>query len=225
MIRGIAFDMDGLMFDTERLAVDAWMLAAEELGYHIPYAVVAETFGMTGDLTREVLYRHYGRDFDCECFFKVYRKHREALLKKGIRVKPGLVRLLDYLRENGYRYTVSTSSHEKDARRNFAMAGISDYFAEIVCGDKVARSKPAPDIYLKACEVMQLPADACLALEDSPLGLQAAAAAGLKPVFIPDLAEIDARTKRLLYAKVDSLADVISLLEKDRVKSPGRLLE
>lgn len=223
MIRGIAFDMDGLMFDTERLAVDAWMLAAEELGYHIPYAVVAETFGMTGDLTREVLYRHYGRDFDCEGFFKVYRKHREALLKKGIRVKPGLFRLLDYLRHNGYRYTVSTSSHEKDARRNFAMAGISDYFGEIVCGDRVARSKPAPDIYIKACEVMQLPAGDCLALEDSPLGLQAAAAAGLKPVFIPDLAEIDDSTKRLLYAKADSLADIIDLLEKERAKPSGCL--
>lgn len=221
MIAGIAFDMDGLMFDTERLAVDAWMLAAKELGYDIPYAVVAETFGMTGELTRQVLYRHYGADFDCDGFFKVYRKHREHLLAGGIRVKPGLLTLLDYLREKGYRYTVSTSSHEQDARRNFALAGISDYFAAIVCGDMIARSKPAPDIYLKACEVLQLPPDQCLALEDSPLGLQAAYAAGLHPVLIPDLAEVDAATEKLVYAKVDTLADVITLLERDRAYPAG----
>ncbi len=217
MIKGIAFDMDGLMFDTEKLAVDAWMMAGEELGLTIPYALVEETFGLTGALTRKILFRHFGDDFDCDGFFTVYRKYRQFIAEKeGIRMKKGLKELLDFLRENGYSYTVATSSYEKDARRNFEKTGTSHYFGAIVCGNMIQNSKPAPDIYLKACEILNLPPCECMALEDSPMGIRAAFAAGLSPVLVPDLAKVDKETEKMVYKKADSLLDVITLLKEER---------
>jgi beta-phosphoglucomutase-like phosphatase (HAD superfamily) len=83
----------------------------------------------------------------------------------------------------------------------------------------VKRGKPEPDIYLKACEILSLPPQACIALEDSPMGILSSYNAGMKPVMIPDLAEPDADTKKLLYSYLTSLSDVINLLEQTKERS------
>lgn len=215
MIRGIAFDMDGLMFDTEWLAMQAWLAAGEQMGLPVSAELVLKTMGIDENGTKTLLVDHLGPDFD----YPLLRRLRLEYVGRHIRdsgmpVKPGLIELLAYLKGNGYRMTMATSTQSALARRYLADAQIDVYFADIVCGDMVEHGKPAPDIYLKAAAVMGIAPAECIALEDSPTGILSAWRAGLKPVMIPDLVEPDEETSQRLYAKLVSLSEVIPLLER-----------
>ena len=213
MIKGVAFDMDGLMFDTERLAVKAWRFAGAQMGYRVPEELVLKTLGLNAENSRQIFTQHFGSDFD----FNSARNMRvdyvtDYIRKNGMPLKTGLMELLLYLKANHYRYTVATSTDRERTAYYFEKAGISGFFDEIVCGDMIVRGKPEPDIYLKAGSIMGLNPDECIALEDSPSGILSAFRAGMKPVMIPDLIEPDKETDKMLYAKLPSLLHVIVLL-------------
>ena len=218
MIKGIVFDMDGLMFDTERLAKEAWAYAGTVLGLNITQEMVIKTLGLNTDDTDRVLMEELGEAFDIMAARKIRTEYVVGSIEKnGIPMKRGLPELLKYLNENDYKITVATSSEHEVARYNFRRAGISDFFDDIVCGDMIEQGKPAPDIYLKASGILGVPPQECLALEDSPMGILAAYRAGLKPVMIPDMKEPDEETTKLLYARLETLHDVIGLLSKENM--------
>lgn len=213
MIKGIVFDMDGLMFDTERLAAKAWVFAGERLGLNITETMAIKTLGLNAEDTNRVICKEVGEAFDVCAARKIRADYVTAHVEhNGIPVKPGLFELLDYLCSNHYKITVATSSNSEAARYNFKKAGIAEYFDQIVCGDMIERGKPEPDIYLKAREIIGVDARDCLALEDSPMGILSAYRAGLNPVMIPDILQPDEEIKSLLYAKLPTLLDVIGLL-------------
>ena len=217
MVKGIVFDMDGLMFDTERLAADAWVFAGKQLGLAITEEMAVKTLGLNREDTDRVLIHELGGGVDLSGSRKLRVDYVTGYIEQnGIPIKDGLIELLDYLTVNEYKFTVATSSDREAARYNFEKAGISKYFTEIVCGDMIARGKPEPDIYLRASEIIGVPPCECLALEDSPMGILAAYRAGLKPVMIPDLVQPDEETKGLLHSQLNSLHDVIELLESGK---------
>jgi len=217
MIKGIVFDMDGLMFDTEQLAAKAWTFAGEQMGLNITEAMAIKTLGLNKEDTDRVLSDEVGQAFDSTTARKIRGDYMTSHIEKnGIPVKTGLFELLDYLNKNHYKITVATSSEQEVARYNFNKAGISKYFDQIVCGDMIERGKPEPDIYLRASEIIGVKPYECLALEDSPMGILSAYRAGLKPVMIPDLLQPDEGTSRLLYAKLPTLLDVIELLSSQK---------
>lgn len=214
MIRGVVFDMDGLMFDTEKLAAEAWVATGKQLGLAVSKTLLMETMGRDAEATRQIMSDHFGTGLDYDAWRTLRVDHVEARIDRaGLPVKPGLVKLLEFLKENGYKITVATSTESETACRHIAIAGLTAYFAEVVSGDSVAHGKPAPDIYLRACEGMGLPPDACMALEDSPVGIRSAYRAGMKPVMIPDILQPDPATEKILFGKRDSLLEVIALLE------------
>ncbi|MDF3000789.1 MAG: hypothetical protein K0Q48_908 [Bacillota bacterium] len=216
MIKGIVFDMDGLMFDTERLAKEAWTYAGTQLGLNITQEMVIKTLGLNIDDTNRVLMEELGEAFDLMEAREIRAGYvTDFIENNGIPMKNGLLELLNYLKGNDYKITVATSSEHEVARYNFRRAGISDFFDQIVCGDMIEQGKPAPDIYLRASEIIGIPPDECLALEDSPMGILAAHRAGLKPVMIPDLKQPDEETTKLLYARLTTLHDVIELLTRE----------
>lgn len=214
MIKGVAFDMDGLMFDTERLVVKGWNFAGTQLGYCISKALVIKTLGLNIENTRRVFIEYLGSDFN----FNAARKIRvdyvtNYIEKNGMPLKTGLVELLNYLNSNHYKITVATSTENEKVNYYFKKAGISDFFEGIVSGDMIERGKPEPDIYLIASEIMGLDPNECLALEDSPSGVLSAYRAGMKPVMIPDLVKPDEDTCKILYTVKPTLFDVIELLD------------
>lgn len=214
MIKSVVFDMDGLMFDTERLAIEAWEYAGKQMGFNITKDIVIKACGFNIENTRRVLLEFLGDDFD----FSYCRKIRMDYMTKyidenGMPVKPGLVELLCYLRYNDYKITIATSTEKERVEYYLESANISSYFGELVCGDMIKRGKPEPDIYLRAVEILGAIPDECIALEDSPPGILSAYRAGIKPVMIPDLIEPDEHINKLLYAKLPSLFDVINLLK------------
>ena len=220
MIKGVVFDMDGLMFDTERLAIEAWTFAGKQIGLNVTEDMVVKTLGLNTEDTNRVLIDELGTDFDLSATRKIRIDYVTSYIENnGMPVKTGLVELLDYLNRNDYKIAVATSSEKETALFNFNKAGISKFFDKIVCGDMIKRGKPEPEIYLRACEIIGIDPSECLALEDSPMGILSAYRAGMKPVMIPDLLQPDEGTNKLLYAKLQTLHDVIELLSVQNRKA------
>ncbi len=215
LIQGVVFDMDGLMFDTEQLSVRAWEQTSRQLGIPIDREFIVATLGLNLRNSQRVFQTKLGASFDYLHARQIKLAYVTAQIEaQGMPLKAGLLELLDYLRDNRYRMTVATSNEADRTRYYLDKAGIAGYFDRIVTGDMIERGKPAPDIYLKACELIDTAPAACLALEDSPPGIRSASQAGLKAVMIPDLAQPTEEINRLLFARLNNLREVIQLLEE-----------
>lgn len=215
MIKAIVFDMDGLMFDTERLTIKAWDYAGEKLGNGKMGHLVYKTLGMNIEGARKIFREEYGDSLREEDLRKYADEFFQDYFRDfGTPLKPGLMELLAYLKENNYKIGVATSSGKKVVLAHFKRSNITEYFDAIVCGDMIKNSKPAPDIYLKVTELLGVDPSECIALEDSPNGIISAYSAKLNPVMIPDLLQPTEAISKLLYSKLTNLKQVIELLQK-----------
>lgn len=209
----VIFDMDGLMFDTERVFVKAWDYAGEKIGVGKAGYMVYKTLGMNIKASYNIWKMEFGDRYQEE----ELRKYTKEFLQKyyaenKVPVKKGLYVLLDYLKKAGAKMAVASSSPRWEVEKHLKDAGIYDYFVGIVCGDMIQNSKPDPEIYLKACELLERKPSDCLALEDSKNGLLSAHQAGCKPIMVPDLWQPDEETEKILYAKFEDLEMVKDFL-------------
>ena len=187
MLQGALFDMDGLMFDTERIGRDGWLAAARQLGIAIPGTVIAAMRGTGTDACRALFNAAIpGAHYD-EAHALRLRYADEVIRREGLPVKPGLYELLDWLGAQGIPAVLATSTRRETALAYLEAAGVADRFAAAVFGPEVRRPKPAPDVFLAAAAAIGAAPAACVVLEDSPNGLKAARAAGCKAVVVPDL--------------------------------------
>ena len=215
MIQGIVFDMDGLLFDTERLAIEGSLIGARQMGLPLSEEVVVSTLGCTAADTGEIYRRALGREFDHAALHRFYHDYIEEQIElHGMPLMPGVVELLEELVRRGLPAAVATSSRSAVAERHFARCGLRHHFAALIGGDMVEHGKPAPDIYLAACAALELPPERCMALEDSRNGILAARAAGLYTVMIPDLLQPDEELRPHCHAILPSLHEVVALLER-----------
>lgn len=213
-MKAVIFDMDGLMFDTEQLCIDAMDYAGEKLGIGKAGYMSLRTLGTNIGLPDEVWIQEFGEGYNREKLHEYTMEYMERFHEENIvPVKKGLYRLLDYLKDAGYRMAVASSTRQTMVERNLKETGVRDYFEAVICGDMVAVAKPEPEIYLKACAAIDVdPAD-CYALEDSQNGLISAHRAGLKPIMVPDLWVLTDEIAPLLWAKCEDLDAVIDYLK------------
>ncbi len=217
MIKAVVFDMDGLMFDTERLSAEACEQASQTLGCSSTKEIRGKTMGLTPVYSKKVFLDTFGADFPYDAFVQLEKSYMADYIQKhGLPVKPGLYELLDYLRQNGFKIAVATSTSRGSAMKNFESVKVTEYFDQIICGDMLEKSKPDPDIYLKAADALKIDPQYCMALEDSPNGLTSAYRAGMKTVMVPDLVTPNAELEKMLFACVPSLHEVIPLLERHK---------
>lgn len=215
MIRAVIFDMDGLMFDTERLTSEATEKAGEKFGCRDIMELFPHVMGVNAKTCRNMYLAKYGPEFPYEEFQACRQSLIDGRIRKdGVPVKAGLSELLAYLRREKYAAAVATSTSRLHALEYIRSAGVEPFFDRIVCGDMIERSKPAPDIYLRAAEELKTGPRFCMALEDSPNGLRSARAAGMAAVMVPDLIPPSAELRSLAAAVVPSLSDVIALLKQ-----------
>ena len=201
-IQGVLFDMDGLVLDTEKLYSRFWMEACHVYGYPMTYEQSLRMRAANSQLGAENL----------RCFFGP--ELMEAYIaENGVEPKPGIFELLDYLDAQGIRAAICSSSPQDRIREHLSSLEIYHRFAAICSGYDVPRGKPAPDIYLHGAASLGLPPESCMALEDAPLGILSAFRANCIPVMIPDQDQPDTETQAMLYAKADTLSDIISLLK------------
>lgn len=208
-MRAVIFDMDGLMFDTERILMEAWDYAGEKIGIGKAGFMAIKTLGMNLARSKKVWDEEFGDTYDLEALTKATLEYYKGFYADHqVPVKKGLYILLEYLKSAGFVMAVASSSPKELVYHNLNSAGVEKYFSAIVHADMVEKSKPEPDIYLKASELLGIPAEECYALEDAKSGLLAAYRAGCEVIMVPDLWQADEVTEAILTAKLNDLEEV-----------------
>lgn len=205
----VVFDMDGLMFDTERLWMEAFDYGGRKMGLGPMGYMVIRTLGMNEQMWQQVFMDEFGDSFSREELMKYSREYlNEFYSRNRTPVKKGLYNLLDTLEEQGYTLAVASSSPLEDVTSHLRDAGIEDRFSVIVTGDMVERSKPEPEIYLKACGLLGKKPQQCYAIEDSPGGIVSAHTAGLRALLVPDLWQPEKEYADIYYRMFADLDEV-----------------
>lgn len=216
-VGAVVFDMDGLLFDSERVVMLSWDLAGNRLGYEALGQNIYHTLGMGADSRKRYFRETYGEAFPYEQFQKLYREaFYDYADTHGIPLKPGVREVLEFLREERIPAAVATSTGGQDAKKRLAREKLEPYFQAVISGDMVKETKPSPEIYQKACRSLGADPAHTIALEDACNGIRSAHGAGMLPILIPDLQKDSSEVDGLLYAKMDSLFQVRDWLSESR---------
>jgi HAD superfamily hydrolase (TIGR01509 family) len=214
-IRGILFDMDGVVIDSERLFTRFWMASAADLGFPMTRDQALQLRSLRREQGVEKMHAFFGPTAN----FDEIRAHRIELMEAhiaeyGVDEKPGIRALLAFLKEKGIPCAITSSSALPVIRERLGRLGILEDFTALCSGKDVPNGKPFPDIYLAGAAAIGVAPENCLAIEDSPTGLESAWRAGCMGVFVPDQDQPDEVTLSRAFAKADSLTDVMALIEK-----------
>ena len=210
----ILFDMDGTLFDMEKHYQWAWRKAIADAGYELDASEVLKLRSLGAPYNVAQFQEWFGEEVD----YRAIRQERVDLMKDmlahEIPLKPQVPQTLEKLRQMGYSMAVVTATAQEQAVSNLKLAGLLPFFDHVISASMVKRGKPAPDVYLYACEVLGVQPENCYAVEDSPNGVMSAHAAGCRTIMIPDLSQPDAELSRLLYRKLDTFGELINILKK-----------
>ena len=217
-VRGVIFDMDGVVLDTEKLYARFWQEACIALGYPMTRQQALGMRSLNRQAGQAQLESYFGPGISREEVRKKRIELMDAYIEvHGVDPMPGIRETLMALKEGGLATAIATSSPEERAKQYLHRLDLLELFDVICSGDQVTHGKPAPDIYLLAAEKIGLPPEHCLAVEDSPAGILSAYRAGCLPVFIPDQDEADEATQAMLYGRVDCLTDIMDILKEEQL--------
>ena len=214
-IQGFVFDMDGLMFDTERLVYDIWKQMLSERGLLLTLEDFKQTVGKRKQEVQNYYFNKFGSDFPYWELSQTGRnRYLDYIQANGIPVKKGLNEILEVIKSRGGRIAMATSTSRKTAEINIENAGVAEYFDVLVCGDDVKNGKPHPEVFLTAAQKLELSPDECAAFEDSINGIKSAHAAGMVTVMVPDLIQ-----------PTEEVLPMIDCLYEDLSQAAGDLIE
>ena len=209
----LIFDMDGLLFDTERLFMNIRAQVLTDHGYLHRDEDYMRTIGTSGDHLRAILRDIYGADYpEAEISAESRRRQLAYIRENGPGIKPGIRELLARAKEERIPCCVASSTHTVFVEEFLRLAGIKDYFSFIIGGDLVSHSKPDPEIFLKACEKNNTPPSRALVLEDSENGVLAAVRGGIPVICIPDLKQPSSEIADMAAAVVPDAQKAIPLV-------------
>lgn len=216
--KAVVFDMDGIIFDSERLVLECWKEIAQEKGIEQMDEVFRKCIGTNMIKTREILLEHYGEDFP----FDTFRKEASVLFHSRydngrLPMKIGIKELLIYLKEKGMKIGLASSTRYEMVRQELQDAGILTYFQTLTCGDMVKQSKPEPEIFLKACESLFVKPEEAIAIEDSFNGIRSAYRAGMLPIMVPDMIPPNEEMEQLAGKIFTDLAEVKEWLQQEEI--------
>ena len=213
-MKTVIFDMDGVIIDSERIVENAWKIVGPKYGMTDIEKVYARTIGTNKAATADIIKEAYGDDFDVVAFFNDTRKaFYEYIESNGLPKKKGIDEILAYLKENGYKIGLASSTRLSSVKEEMRLIGLIDYFDCIIGGDMVKMSKPDPEIFVKCMNALGAVHEETYVIEDSYNGIRAAHAAGMKPVMVPDMLMPDDEMKKLSFAIKDDLYSVMEMLK------------
>jgi len=213
-IKAVIFDMDGLLLDTEQIVKRTWTDVGTAFGYPDMGEQIYHTLGFNRARRKEYFESVYGPEWpDEEIVAATVVRFTEIVETEGIPVKKGALELMKVLKEKGLKIGLATSTSEEHAREELKDSGLWDYFDGRVFGSMITHSKPAPEIYEKACRAVGVRPEFALALEDAPSGVKSAYSAGLRVIMIPDMVQPTEEVRAMTWDVKESLLDVIDIIE------------
>jgi HAD superfamily hydrolase (TIGR01509 family) len=210
--KAVVFDMDGLLFDTERLYQEALTLAAVVGRHDVPSNFFYQTVGLPWAKTRALFQSHFGRAFPIDEFETAWVQHFWQIAEGQPLIKPGALELLEVLDRCGLPCAIATSSARRTVERHLETHNLTGRFHSIVSHGDYEKGKPEPDPFLKAAERLGIAPPFCLALEDSPAGVRSASSAGMMTVMIPDLLQPTDEIRRLCALVAADLYEICQLI-------------
>ena len=211
---GVVFDVDGVLFNTERLMHQIWHEVGAEMGWPQPGRDYLEFVGNGRSVIFEKMLTFYGPDFPKEEFLTTCSQTLQDRVEQfGVPLKPGVREILDFLKQQNIPIAIATSTAMRRTRKRMELTGLAPYFSAMITGDQVTHGKPDPEIYLLACKALGTDPSRTLAVEDSRNGILSATAAGMPTVMIPDMIPPTPELEALLWNRFDSLSDLQNALE------------
>lgn len=197
-MKAVIFDMDGILIDSERPILDVYVELGEQKGLAGMEEAVRKCIGTNMQTTRKLMTEYMGSE---EAYELLYKEANDILHAKypnhSYPLKPGVVELLTYLKESNYIIGLASSTRREVVEEITINHGIRNFFETLTCGDMVSKSKPEPEIFLKACESVGAAPKEAYAIEDSYNGIRAAYRAGMTPIMVPDMIAPDGEMKEL----------------------------
>lgn len=219
MFKAVVFDMDGVIFDSEKLYRKHWMISAREygIGEERMQPLLDQIAGATKERNEKLMKTHFGQDFDYNMFRELTMNRMDEDIRiNGVELKPGVLELFDFLKENGYKIGLATSTMRERAEANLKRAALLSYFDGIMYGGIVAHGKPAPDIYEQACALLNVEPTEAIGVEDSINGVKSSHAAGLYTVMVIDLIQPNDEVRGIADQIYDSLFELKELLKREK---------
>ncbi len=208
------FDLDGLILDTETVSFLGWKRAMADFGYLLDDNTYHKIIGLNIPDMQQVFYDAFGTDFPlekiCQNRLSYIYEHFDS---HGIKIKPGLCEILDFLDKAGLPKAVATSSDTESAKRKLTVTALLDRFDYLVCGDQVQKGKPAPDIFLDAAAHLKVRPQDCIVFEDSENGVRAAHAAGMTVIMVPDVKQPTSQVADLACKIFTSLEEALPFVQ------------
>ena len=187
-IKAVLFDMDGVLVDSETYYMEGTYKWMKELGFKGTYRDVCQVIGTTMEVTYQMIEKMLDSQYTIEQLTKVNEQYflvDHPMQYKQI-MNPDLMDLLNEIKSRGYRCAVCSSSPKETIDQALSECGITSYFDYVVSGEQFTQSKPHPEIYLHASEILNVEVDQCLVIEDSSMGIEAGKNAGMKTIGILD---------------------------------------
>lgn len=218
MVSGIIFDMDGVLIDSERQSNEGWLWAAGQLGVDMPMWLIDSFKGAPAERCCKFFDDYYKGVIDYWEAKELRTQHVYKIREtEGIPVKKGVKDIFEYIRNNGLKCAVATSTRRESAEKTLHEIGVWDYLDAVVYGDEVEHGKPEPDIFLRAAKAIGVNPSEAVVVEDSINGIKAGYAADMRVVHIPDTIAIDDDIRKLTYmvcADLNGLIDVVESINK-----------
>lgn len=218
MLKAVIFDMDGLLLDSEMISYKCYKKVLEDYGYNLTLDDYIKDYpGKPLAVSIHFINEKYHLNYDEEKITHYFHQLEEKYAKEDkVPLKKGALELLTYLKENQYKTIIATSSLGKRAHNYLGAHDLFKYFDDAVYGVEVKNGKPAPDIFLKAREKLQVLPQEALVLEDSEAGIQAAYDAHIPVICIPDLKQPKDEFVKKTEALLPSLNEVIIYIQEHK---------